>query len=319
VKKAAAAILALSISLISPSCGKNTPSHEAPIALSSAQKELISDKESGFCIMDNLTLWDIGSGTPKLLSACAIGEKLALLGETARVVQSGAPRTFIRVRQSSGSEGWARAEYVVADSVLAVIADDEAVVYSQPDARTATGQTLSRMTILAIHKSTAATAFLRISCVQEEDGKLLRSVYLRNSGVSSLIDDVKSAVLYAIASRTENERKRAAFLTSALSDYPRSRFTEDIRRALQAVKEPVPEEIPTEELTASFVTGDDGINVLSLPDETAGTIVETLPKGRTVDVIEKTSRSYTIGSLSAPWYRIKNPEGWIFGVSLIPK
>lgn len=318
MKKVLFAIIVISISLL-PACIKNSSSDEAPIALSDDQKELIADSKSGFCILDNLTLWDISSGVSKSVSGCMIGEKLALLGQTTQIVQAGARRDLVHVRQSSGREGWARAEYVIPDSVLAVIVDDESAVLEKPGAQADTGRLLPRMTILAIHKDSAATAFLRVSYVEPSSSRLDKSVYLRNSGVSSLIDDVKSAILYQIAARTENSKKRAAFLTSALSDYPRSKFTADIRRALETTQEPLAAEIPTEKFEAVFTAIDDGINVLSVPDETAGSIVAALQKGRTVESVERTTQSYIIGSLSAPWYRIKNPEGWVFGISLSPK
>jgi hypothetical protein len=318
VKKVIFAIIVISISLL-PACMKNSSNDEAPIALSDDQKELITDAESGFCILDNLTLWDISSGVSKSISGCMIGEKLVLLGQTTQIVQTGAKRDLVHVRQSSGIEGWARAEYVISDSVLAVIVDDEAAVLVNPGPQADTGRLLPRMTIIAIHKDSAATAFLHVSGVEPSSGRLDKSVYLRNSGVSSLIGDVKSAILYQVASRTENPKKRAAFLTSALSDYPRSRFTADIRQALVATQEPLAEEIPTEKFEAVFTTNDDGINVLSVPDETEGSVVAALQKGRTVESVERTTQSYIIGSLSAPWYRIKNPEGWVFGISLSPK
>ncbi len=318
MKKVIFTVIVISISLL-PACKKNPSSDEAPIALSDEQKELITDAESGFCILDNLTIWEISSGVSKTISGCMIGEKLALLGQTTQIVQAGARRDLIHVRQSSGREGWARTEYVIPNSVLAVIVDDEVSILEKPDAQADTGRLLPRMTILAIYKDSAATAFLRVSCVEPASGRLDKSVYLRNSGISSLIDNVKSAILYQIASRTENSKKRAAFLTSALSDYPRSAFTADIRQALETTEEPVAEEIPTEKFAAVFTANDDGVNVLSVPDETAGSIVATLQKGRTVESVERTTQSYIIGTLSAPWFKIKNPEGWVFGISLSPK
>ena len=179
MKKVLFAIIVISISLL-PACKKNSSSDEAPIALSDDQKELIADSNSGFCILDNLTLWNISSGVSKSISGCMIGEKLALLGQTTQIVQAGAKRDLVHVRQSSGIEGWARAEYVISDSVLAVIADDDAAVLAKPGLQAGTGRVLPRMTILAIHKDSAATAFLHVSCVEPSSGRLEKSVYLRN-------------------------------------------------------------------------------------------------------------------------------------------
>jgi hypothetical protein len=289
-----------------------------PAALSKEQKDLISDKDNGFCIMDNASLWEIGPGAPRLLATCGIGEKLTLLGKTSRAVVSGASRNLILVKQSNGPEAWARTELIVPDSILGVVVDNEAAMYARPNTRSSTGKNLPRMTIVAIQKNTAATAFLRVSCVGQESQEVHRGVYVANSGISSLVDDVRGAILYRIASRTENPRKKAAFLGSALNDYPRSKFTSDIKNALSAAQEPVPAEIPTEKLVAEFLTREEGVNVLTLPGE-AGTVIATLPKGRTVASLERTLASYTIGSLIAPWYRIKDPEGWVFGVSLLRK
>ena len=48
-------------------------------------------------------------------------------------------------------------------------------------------------------------------------------------------------------------------------------------------------------------------------------MVGKLAKGRSVVAVERTKQSYALGALNAPWYRIKEPEGWVFGVFLAPK
>jgi hypothetical protein len=35
-----------------------------------------------------------------------------------------------------------------------------------------------------------------------------------------------------------------------------------------------------------------------------------------VDVLEKTTDSFAIEGNNAPWFRIKEPAGWVFGASL---
>ena len=305
--------------MLSAACGRNDSGGIPPIVISKDQKELMTDAKSVFCIIDNLTVWEIATGGAKAVASCTVGEKLALTGQTTVSEISGARRELFRVKTASGAEGWVRADSVAVDSVLGVITADEAVMYSRPSVLRIPARALPRMTIVAIQKSSAGTDFLRVSCADPEKAGALRGIYLENTGVSSRLDDVKSAILFILAARTENPKKKAAFLTSSLTDYPGSRFAPDIRQALAATQEPVSSDIPTEEYTASFVTIEDGINVLSAPDETAGTVVATIDRNKPVQSTEKTRQSYTIGALSAPWYKLKDPEGWVFGVSLAPK
>ncbi len=288
-----------------------------PIAISSGQREFITDAQSGFCVADELSLWEAGAAAPRRLSSCTIGEKLSLTGETSRMLLNGIQRSVIRVRQTSGTEGWVRAEYVIPDSILGVVVEEGAASYRRPDPAAPTSQTLKRMTVVAIHKRTAATDFLRISYTDPKDGRLL-SAYARNTGISSYLHDVRSAILHAMAARTQNIRTRAGLLTLALNDYPQSKFTPEIRMALEAVEKPSLTDIPTEPFSGTFTAAEDGVNVLSIPDENAGSVVDTLRKGSSVDAVERTRQAYSVGSLSAPWYRLREPDGWVFGISLVP-
>jgi hypothetical protein len=126
---------------------------------------------------------------------------------------------------------------------------------------------------------------------------------------------VESAILLELAGDAANSKQRQAFLSSALKDYPTSSFASRIRAEL-AGSRPAAAESAVVSMTATFVTNQEKVNVLSAPDDASASVVATLAKGQSVDAVEKTAESSRIGSLSAPWYRIKDPPGWVFGTFL---
>ena len=75
--------------------------------------------------------------------------------------------------------------------------------------------------------------------------------------------------------------------------------------------------VSTESFTGTFQANDDKVNVRSLPDETMGKVVAVLKKDQVVEATDMTMGSFTIGTLNAPWYKIKSPAGWVFGSYLI--
>ncbi len=274
---------------------------------------LVADNKSGFVILGALPLWDIAEGQLKWKDNLQIGEKVGLLGAATKAVQYGKEREFLQVRRDSGAEGWARTDYVIPDSMLAVITAQEAILYTQPKNTSPTGKALPRITILAIHRKSAAEAFLRISAVDAEQ-ILQKEVFIRNEGISTTADDVQSATLFQLASLSKNAKQKEALLRSAVSDHPGSAFIAQIEEALTALT--ASSTRATERFFATLAASNDSVNVRSEPNENTGTVVAKLSAGQQVEVEEKTVESYTIGEQSASWYRIREPAGWVYGAFL---
>jgi hypothetical protein len=292
-------------------------------------QSVVADEKSAFVIMGDLPLWALSQGALTFKENLPIGEKLSLLGQTARAVQTGKERDFLQVRRSSGSEGWVRAEYVVPKSILGVVTSDESVIYSAPDNTAAATSSLPQMTVLAINADTGGMTFIRVTAYDPEAKVLLKGVYLRNEGVSSKPDDIQGAVLLQLAAGSKNLRQKQAFLTSAIKDYPNSFFMPQLKDALDALTRPAeaapapasqpasqPAQKDTEAASGTMVTAEDAVNVYDAPDQKTGKVLATLAKGQSVELQEKTTDNATIGDRSAPWYRIKDPAGWVFGASL---
>ncbi|MGA2975343.1 MAG: SH3 domain-containing protein [Spirochaetia bacterium] len=281
---------------------------------------VVADAKSAIAIMSDLPLWTLAQGALTFKEGIPIGEKLALLGPSEKVVQSGKEREYQHVRRESGSEGWVRADFIVSRAILAVITTDDAVLYSAPANTSATTETIPVMTIVAIHSDSAGMSFIRVTCYDAVAKMLLKGVYLRNEGVSSKPSDVQAAILLQLAAASKNAKQKQAFLSSAAKDYPDSIFMPDLTQALAALNAPPPPPpTPTQPASAAvMMTLEDAVSVLDAPDPTAGKVIVTLSKGQKVEIQEQTVGTDTIGGQTAHWYHIKEPAGWVFGSSLGP-
>jgi hypothetical protein len=295
------------------SCQQNAP-REVPQAI-------VADGRSAFTVIADLPLWTLSQGILTQKETIPIGEKLALLGQSSKIVQAGREREFVQVRRMSTSEGWVRADYVVSRSILAVVTTDDAVIYTVPHNTAATTASIPRMTILAIHAETGGMTFLRVTGFDPAAKLLLRGVYLRNEGVSSKPADVQAAILLQLAAASKNPKQQQAFLKTAVKDYPDSIFMPELTAALAgpaAAQAPqAPKGIPTVPASGTMTTAADGVKVYDTPDEKAGKVLATLARGQRVEIQEKTAADSAADPGSA-WYRIRDPMGWVSGASLAP-
>jgi hypothetical protein len=230
--KGAAVPVALFVLLAFLSC-RQEPDRKIP-------PTVVADARSAFAILDGLPLWTLSDGSLASRETVPIGEKLSLLGQSAKVEQAGKERDFVQVKRESGSEGWVRADFVVSRAILAVVTTDNAVIYSVPHNTAATTEIIAFMTIVAIHADTGGMRFIRVTCYDENAKALLRGVWLRNEGVSSNPDDVQGAILLKLAAASRNIRQQKAFLGSAIKDHPGSLFMPQLTAALEALTAPPP-------------------------------------------------------------------------------
>jgi hypothetical protein len=323
-------LVVLSLLMVT-SCGQKTAASPTGTNAGTANPaaSLVSDAKSGFSVRGDIGLYELSDS--KILQwkeNIALGEKLELLGEASTGTLSGKPNDVIKVRLESGKEGWSFPAYIIPNSLLAVITSEEAMVYSQPKNTAVTTMSIPRKTIVAIYRETAGSTFIKVSFYYPDDKTtyLQKEVFLRNTGVSSAAQDVQTVILLRLAANAKSDKQKKELLGSAKTDYPTSAFITDVEDEIAKMSAPAASdataEKPTEAFSASLVVNDENVNVRSVPDEKTGSVVAHLSKGRTVDVVEKTVDSYTIESetapLHAPWYRIREPAGWVFGTYLEP-
>jgi uncharacterized protein YgiM (DUF1202 family) len=275
----------------------------------------VADSKSAFNIMAAGGLADITDGNVKYIGSLTLGEKVALTGKTTKAGTGANEREWVEVKRDSGKTGWARTDFVVSSSLLAVVTADDAVIYSEPKNTGASTKSIPKQTIMAIHSDSAGQAFIKVTFVDPVSKILSKDVYVKNDGVSTKGDDVQSAILLQLAAASDNPTQKQAFLQSASKDYPGSVFIVQIEDALAALTAPAPVKA-TEKFFATMVSTSDAVNVRDAPDEATGKVLATLSKGQKVDVEEKTSDSYAVKDQNAPWYKVKNPAGWVFGAFL---
>lgn len=68
----------------------------------------------------------------------------------------------------------------------------------------------------------------------------------------------------------------------------------------------------------TYVVNNDRVNVRAAPDVAKGQVVAKLNKGAKVEVIEMTVLTYAVQDMRAAWFRIKDPDGWVYGYYLDP-
>jgi hypothetical protein len=274
-----------------------------------------TDATSGFVVFSGLGLATITDGKVKYIDSLTLGEKVALTGQATTAGATGSERSFVEVKRESGKTGWARTDYIISSSLLGVVTTDGVVIYNEPKNAAATARTVPKLTILALALDSAGQAFIKVTLVDPSSQVLAKDVYLKNSGVSTRTDDVQSAILLQLAAASTKPAQKQAFLESAAKDYPGSVFITQIEDTLTALTAPTPVR-QTEKFFASMVSTADAVNVRDTPDENAGKVIGTLSSGQAVDVEEMTSESFTIKDQTAPWYKIKEPAGWVFGAFL---
>ncbi len=82
----------------------------------------------------------------------------------------------------------------------------------------------------------------------------------------------------------------------------------------------ITEAFATDTMPASgtYVVNDDDVNVRAAPDVRTGQVIGRLNRGAVVEVVEMTRLTFTVGEITAAWFHIKSPDGWIFGWYLDP-
>lgn len=278
---------------------------------------LLADEKSGFMIRSGMGLYAIADGTAKWASEpLLLGEKLALTGQASKATLDGKERDFIEVKRDSGKAGWAWPEYLVSNALLAVVGNDDAIVYTEPKNTAATARSIPKMSVLVVHAETNGQPYLKVTSYNP--GAFLKGVYVRSEGISTKPDDVQSVILLQLAAAAKDPKQKQALLTSAAKDYPGSAFITQVEDAIAALTAPT-DIRATEKFFATMISIADKVNVRDAPDETTGKSIGQLSMGQKVEVEEQTTESYTVNGQTAPWYKVNEPAGWVFGALLGPE
>ncbi len=288
----------------------------------------------GLVFLDGLGLYkDSGKAAAPLdyVEALTIGDKVTMLNRTSKFKVNNVERDYTRVRAPDGKEGWALSPYIATRAYLGVVSESQALVYSEPRDVKVTAKYVSALTVVAVSMDGSAGGFVEVQCYDPvQKAYFLDNAYLSQSDVTTSDSDVNAAILYTVASDSKDPNIKKRLLTLASTKYPDSVFINPIRAALglptatkEAASAPAaaapaaPKEAM--EASGSYRVTKDGVRIRKAPDEVNGAVIGSLKTDDVVYVFEVTTESYTIGSDTAPWFHIDNPDGWVFGAFLTPE
>jgi hypothetical protein len=273
----------------------------------------------GFVILNGLALYVEKSGGLEYKEALVIGDRVVITGRVTKFKVDGAEREYIKLKAPSGTEGWARTAYIVQNAGLAVIKADKASIYSEPRVVKMTASYITKMTIVAVMKD-PSPEYAKVLCYDVAQNKYYTDpVFVAREDLSYADNDVNAVILYMTAMNTKNKDIRANLLSVIQKRYSASIFMGVISAALNP--QPVAVGAGDKKTTAAtgfFVVNDNKVNVRATPDEKAGAVLTQVNKDQKVEVIEVTDQMYTIDGVTAFWYRLKDPAGWVFGSFLAP-
>jgi uncharacterized protein YgiM (DUF1202 family) len=314
-------LLALAV-LFAAGCSKKTPV-ENVVAEEEAVTEIPAGAGFGYPMRVGMWLYIIENDTgletdvTKAIEPLPFGEKLQLVvSEPRRAVNpyDNAIYDYYQVRRGTGREGFAFANQVTVNSVLAVVVDEKANLYRSPTNVDVTDYILSRKTVLGVFPETEKDGFIRIEAYDPAERAYRKNVYVKISTISYRDEDVQSSILLQIAEAVDPEKeanRREALLGAAYRDYPGSVFADEIR----ALSE-VGSTIPVTEIDVSLRVTDNNVNVRKSPSASAQ-LVTQLANNTGVKAVEATVDEFTIGGQTARWFHITQPvDGWVFGAWL---
>jgi hypothetical protein len=219
-------------------------------------------------------------------------------------------------RVYAGGDYWIRDYAIEGPAEPGIITNPETVLYSQPDLGsplTSGTNTIHQYTIVAVHPG-EQSGFLKISAYYANSGKYIwiRERYVKAENVSTDINDVKGISLYQLAMATEDSVVKKELLNNALS--LSDRYYDLIQRAL--IEMEYAGKIETI-APLNFSVSEDELYVYDRPDEDSGEWIDIIGYGAAVTATARTTEQVSLyGSGAYYWYKIAEPEGWVFGAYL---
>lgn len=266
-------------------------------------------------------LYSVKDGKGTWQASTFLGEKLTLEDEKTTASINGYDYDLTKVTRSSGESSWIIDMTMGAEGELAVITKTENVVlYTGPQAATATGVNLDPMQILVVYPDSLSGKYIRASLYipNKEDPAKIGSYYgysdrtlryVRVDDYSTRESDVQSSILYQMAQSSENEVKKAALLQAALDDYGNSIFADTISTALSGEND----EVAFDEINLEMTVIGEATSVYAKPAEDSVRI-GGIQEGELVTAVARSAETLPFQGNSDFWYRIEEPlSGWIFG------
>jgi len=271
-----------------------------------------------YVLMHDLAMWKEDAGVLKWLKNLSIGDKVILKDQTGKFKTEGtdAERDYVKVAYGD-KEGWVRPNYLATKAKLGAVISEKAKIYSEPRDIKVTGKFMSGMTLVAIFNEGGQGDYLKVAGYDYAQKVLLTDdIYINKSDITMLDSDVNAITLYIAATQAKAVDLKINLLSTALDKYSGSFFASQIESTLNDLKGISTK--PSSAASGSFIVLEDNVNIRETSDETNGKVLGILAKDTIVEVTDMTTQSYTVDGKSAPWYKLADPQGWVFGAFLSP-
>lgn len=278
------------------------------------KSEVVELKSSGVILFDNAAVYEEKDGAMVYKTTANIGNVVRWKNTVKKATRKsdGQEREFAEI-EIDGATLWIQTPFIASEALPGVIIGEETVLYKKADAASPTGKTIATNTLVGVHPDSKAGNFIAISAYLDGDkAPLVTRQFVKAENVITDANDVRALQLYTIAAAAKDPVIKKELLKSALEG--NSRFSDLIQAELDKLTAPADVAAPaTTAFTGVFTVNDESVNVRDTPNAVSGAVIAQLAKGASVNVTEKTVESYTVDGQSAPWYKIAEPAGWVFG------
>ncbi|MDC7125934.1 MAG: SH3 domain-containing protein [Spirochaetales bacterium] len=265
----------------------------------------------------------------------ALGDKFFTIGEAIEVAskdEGGETLKLIKCKSEDDEIFWMKNDLVVPDGILAIVKDDESVIYEKPNKLKPSSDILSKATIVTVYPE-SENGFKLVTTWDEKINKKRSNVYIKTGDLSFSDDDIQSYRIYFIATKASGVAQKTLFETALeysnsifynlIEDEYNKRYNNSTSESStpsqnDSVKMPETETIEFNAVIANDGTGE-MINVRNFPLVNGSSVVAQLNPGEPVFITEATVKNFTIGAISDKWYKISSPEGWVFGSFIDPQ
>jgi hypothetical protein len=300
------------------SCDKQPARDESAEEISPGMEPAVPAGNLTGVVLIRAGLWELqNENQVKWVRYINAGETVEWKDESRKLINpaaNNAENEYYRVY--TGGDYWIRDYAIEGPAEPGIITSSETVLYSQPDLGsplTSGTNTIHQYTIVAVDPE-PQSGFLKISAYYAANGKyfVVNQRYVKAENVSTDINDVKGISLYQLAMATEDPVVKKELLNNALS--LSDRYYDLIQRALIETEYAGKIETITPQ---DFTVVEDELYVYDRPDEDSGEWVDIIEYGNTVTAVARTKeRSSLYGAGADYWYKIAEPEGWVFGAYL---
>lgn len=212
---------------------------------------------------------------------------------------------------------WIQTPFIAPQAIPGVVVGDETGLYKKADAATFSGRTIAKLTMIAVHPDSESGNFIAISAyVDGNKAPVITRQFVKKENIDTDSGDVRGIQLFTIAMEAKDPVVRKELLKNALET--NTRFSDLVQDELDNLNNASNAADPASvAFSKIFIVNDDNVNVRDRPDQASGKVVTQLFRDTSVTATDKTTENFTIDGVTAPWYKLEEPKGWVFGSFLV--